>query len=224
MSSIDHSKLTLANFKAGQLDQDFPILKKLSSIIENTPWHLNQSVLDHTVAVLSAFEKLEKKGFVDLPESDKLQAYFSQKIAGISKSELIIMVMIFHDAGKVYTLVENTEGNRSCPGHEIVSVGIAKKALKKTTLKEIHQEWVLKAISMHGQIHNLIDTKIGRNDNEFLEKSKEVLGAQILDLLVFYYCDILGGDLEKTNKKAFRQRLKTTEELIQYVSTSYLFN
>ncbi|HEX9817703.1 MAG TPA: hypothetical protein VGA89_02315 [Patescibacteria group bacterium] len=216
MTKISPADITLETLTAGQFQAEFPAFYDLKKVVENSTYHDQQNVYDHTIAVLRGLTKLFQLDFVQPTRSPKLQAYLAEKPVKVTRQTLIFLATVFHDLTKEAVLIEVAPGKFSAPGHELLAVGIAKNYLAKTALTEADIVWICDFIEAHGYVHSLIDVKLKRTDRDFFILFQETMGDSAVGLLFFVYADLLGSDLQKTEKQTYQARVKAVEEMIDW--------
>jgi hypothetical protein len=212
---ISPQDITLEALKAGKFNKAFPLLATLKRTVENNSAHDQQSVLDHTLGVLAALNKNFSLEFVkDEKVRKKLQAYLGEKTEISSRQTLIFLATVFHDVGKAQTLIEISPGVMACPGHELISKGIAREYLKEIELTIIEKSWILQFILLHGYVHGLLAVRLGRKDRKFFDAFHDAAGDLTAGLLLFVHADNLGSDLQKLNPEDFAQRTQAIQDMI----------
>lgn len=61
MQQIKISEFTIERIQNREFEKLIPEFYELKEIVENNPWHNNDSVLNHTISLLKELEELIKK-------------------------------------------------------------------------------------------------------------------------------------------------------------------
>jgi len=73
---IKVSAISVGKLRNKQFQNELPEFFELEKFIENNAWHNNDSVFNHTLAVLDELEKLLKN------INNKIDSYLNQKVNG----------------------------------------------------------------------------------------------------------------------------------------------
>src|SRR5664280_1676998 len=107
---MNHS-ITVSQFVLApdQFGEAFRPVASLMHVVENNDWHIQQSVLDHTMRVATSvtgvidFAIPELATFVD--QKERVQRYTERRVGGsYSCADLLRLAALFHDIGKEDTL------------------------------------------------------------------------------------------------------------------------
>lgn len=118
--------ITSEKLKKGVYKQVFPEYYQLKKVTENGPWHLNQNVFDHVVAVFASLEEVLKLKFLEKNEKEKIIKYLNKKIGKYLRKELLIIATLLHDIAKADLLIKDKNENTQCPGHEVIGASMVK--------------------------------------------------------------------------------------------------
>ena len=218
MVKISPADITLAALKNGQFQADYPKFYALKKVVENSSYHHQQSVYDHTVSVLEGLLKVFQLDFAKTAEKrSQLEAYLTAKPVAVSRQTLIFLATVFHDVAKGAVLIESAPGQFVAPGHELLAVGVARKYLAKVDLTEAEKEWICRLIEAHGYVHGLIDVKLKRTDQDFFALYRESVGDLDIGLLFFVYADLLGSDLKKADPAMYQARIEAVEDMLSWI-------
>jgi putative nucleotidyltransferase with HDIG domain len=182
---LNINEITIEKLKAGELVDKLPEIYELKEVIENNNSHINQSVFDHTISVMENLEKLIDEN---------------------SKKQLLILAATFHDIGKKETIVEK-EGKISCPGHELASAKKMPNILERFNLSPAEKDYIIRVISNHGRLHDLMSGVSRENLEAEYEKIKAEIKDIIYEILLLTEADMMGGDLEKINQNEYSFRM-----------------
>jgi len=140
------NELTIANLQSGKFENQLPEFYKLRGIVENfPPWHYNESVFNHTIAVLNCEDLIIKQ------LSRKLRDYLRQRpFSDNTRQDLLHLAIVFHDIGKLETFVKTGE-TTSCKNHESVGAEKARQILQREfSLSNLEVERICQMIAEHG--------------------------------------------------------------------------
>lgn len=85
MQQIKISEFTIERIQNREFEKLIPEFYELKEIVENNPWHNNDSVLNHTISLLKELEELIKK------PNDKIKVYLDKKINTHSREKLLFL-------------------------------------------------------------------------------------------------------------------------------------
>jgi hypothetical protein len=219
MAKISPTDITLEALKAGQFRTEFPKFYEQKNFTENNVAHDQQNVYDHAIAVLESLEELLRLEFVKQADArEKIEQYLQTVPEKQTRQTLIFLATVFHDLGKMHTVVEVSPGVFSCPSHELISLGLAKEYWPQLDLTPAEQTWLENFISQHGYMHGFLDAYLkGQSKKALVDALQQSLGDLTLGLLLFVYADLKGSDLQKLNPASFTQRVAAVEQLIDQV-------
>lgn len=115
-----------------------PEIQALHDVIENNPWHRNQSVFKHTQQVLKALKKY-------------------------TNNELLILATLFHDIAKPKTLIYEGKHTTVCPNHEEKGRIMMDVIGPRIGLRGDELQYVKRIIEMHGLPHLLVNELVKHN-------------------------------------------------------------
>jgi putative nucleotidyltransferase with HDIG domain len=222
MKQIKLSELTIKKIKNGEFEKLIPELYKLKDIVENNPWHNEESVFDHTISVLNNLEKIIRT------LKKKVKQDLNKIIEKHSRKDLLIVATLFHDIGKGETIISLDSGVRCCPDHERVGAKKIEKILRRFNLSKKESKIITDIVRNHGVIHDIV----GLRDKDFrkdiakehslthavagLEKKdfqkeyknfKKKFPDIYLELILLAFADTVGSYLKKTKPAEFRHRI-----------------
>ena len=177
-----------------------PEFYELKKVIENNPWHNNESTFTHTLAVLNELQKFFKNN-----KNAKLKLYLNKKIDAYRRKELLFLAIVLHDLGKKETII--TKGKiSSFPNHEKISVRKARKILRNFNLTGKEKDIVLGIIKDHSHIHDIV-----RPENFTLAKQfneiKKISKNYFIELIIMVMADTTAGFLKTTNPSEYKFRV-----------------
>ncbi len=194
--------------RGGSLETIVPELYELRECIENNPWHDHQSVFDHTISCLFAFEEfLDELSFSTKQHEVRLLAYLSSSVYGVSRSDLIRLGIVFHDIAKPMTFeTDEQSGMTNCPRHEVHSAlsttelshafGLTKKAVRM----------IAQFVLLHMTANTVVNTAMKGEPERVFGAFMETVSDLYIPLLLSAKCDALGSDFPVLNPEQFEKR------------------
>ncbi|HEC64362.1 MAG TPA: HD domain-containing protein [bacterium] len=174
-----------------------PEIYELEKVIENdNHYHNNDSVFDHIMSVLKGLEEILKS------IKEKVSDYLSQKITNYSRKELLFLTILFHDIGKKETMIKDSNGFTSCPGHAEKSATKAENFLSCFDLSEKEKDLVSQIIKYHMLLYLIVKPENNKINEQF-NGSKVKHPNIFLELVLLAMADILGTQLEENNQWEF---------------------
>jgi len=213
---IDAPTISSARLLKGDCIQLVPEIYSLKSIVESNPWHLNQSVFDHTTLALQGMEKILKLDFLKEDSRKKIIKHLGRKVGSHSRKQLLIVTTIVHDIGKRDTLIKDSSGLTRCPAHEIIGSVMATNFSSRFELDQKATKLVAKIINYHGFISDILALAINKkNQTKCFRLFKQAVGNIYIELLLLMYADMLGSHLKKLNLKEFKARERLIIEFLE---------
>ncbi|HCS79339.1 TPA: hypothetical protein DIV55_06410 [Patescibacteria group bacterium] len=219
---INISTVTSQSLKGRKYLDSFPEYYELATVIENNLWHNNQNVLDHVIGVFAGLEVVLK--FTDLKATQKilLEKYLSVVIGHRTKKEALIVATLLHDIAKTDTLVKHPDGTASCPGHELIAAGRVKRFSNRFDLSKNDEAYVERIVRYHGFISEILNLIIDNSNKEkYLEIFQDTVGDIAIELVLLMHADMLGSDLEASDKKAYTDRINTLSWILDQLMEKY---
>lgn len=211
--SIKLSLLSSENFQAGYFKKDLPEIYALAKVIENGPWHNNQNVFEHTMAVFKQFELLFKENILKSQIIEQLKL----KVGKHTRKELLTISVLLHDIAKPVTFVKDKTGMVRCPGHEFFGSNMIKLFSSRFGFDKKDEAFVRNIVFYHGYIVETLNQIMDKgNKKYYIESYKEIVGNIYCELVLLFYSDLLGSDLKQSNPEEFNKRKNLTLEFLQY--------
>lgn len=208
MQQIKLLELTVKKIKNRAFKNLIPEFYELEKIIENNPYHNNESVFNHTLSALTELEKLFEK------INKRVKNYLAQKVDFHSRRELLFFAAVFHDIGKKETLkIENNI--TKCPKHEKMSVEKLRKIIPRFDLSEKEKEIVIETIKNHGFFHDALNYPKENLDKK-IKEFQETYPDTFLEVVLLTIADIFGfgGQLTKNYPEEFNFRINFLNKII----------
>lgn len=208
-NKINVFSITAKDLQKGKYKKLLPEYYELNSVIENSPWHLNQSVFNHMVAVFKGLEKVLGFSFIKGEIKKEVLKHLQTKVKKHSRKELLIIATLLHDIAKKETIIEEQSGIKRCPAHEIIGSNMVKKFSSRFDLSNNETKIVEKIVHYHGFTNDILTLALSKNRiSRYCSIFREIVGDIYIELFLLMYADILGSDLEKSNKQEFDKRLE----------------
>lgn len=169
-----------------------PEIQALRDIVENNPWHNNQSVFEHTKQVIKSLKQH-------------------------TNNQLLLLATLFHDIAKAESLIQDGKSNTTmCPDHEAKGGVMMDTIGPEIGLTGDDLQYVKRIIEMHGLPHLLVNALMEHNNEE--DKKRNFFmqtGLYAKDLLIHALADMEGSDLPRIDPVLFQKRKKIIEKLIK---------
>jgi len=203
---IKVSDINIEKLRNKQFQNELPEFFELENFIENNAWHNNDSVFNHTLAVLDELEKLLKN------VNNKINSYLNQKVDGHIRRELLFLGALFHDIAKSDVLVKNGDLT-SCPKHEEVGSEKVKSILDRFDLSDREKAVVADIVKYHGEIHIILNPKNNKTEEQF-DKFKSERHDIFTELILLGMADTLGSQLKDNDPDGFKFRIDFYQRII----------
>jgi len=176
--------LNIEKIKQGEFTEQIPEFYELKDVTENSDWHNNDTVFNHTLIVLEKLEKVLKN------VKDEFLDYLGQKINGHTRRELLLLTVLFHDIAKKETIIKK-DAKTFCPNHEEKSAIKANKILSRFDLSEKEKGLIVGLIKYHDTIHLILKMDAARRDREF-DKFRKKHSSLFWEVVLLGLADTLG--------------------------------
>lgn len=222
MQLIKLSDITIQKIRSRELGKLIPEFYRLEDIIENNPWHNEESVFNHTISVLDNLEKIIHNSKKSIKQA------LNKIIDKNSRKNLLYVAALLHDIGKKETIADLGGGVRGCPGHEKKGVQKTKKILKLFNLSPKELKIITDIVESHGVTHDIVGlgckdfqkgvgkehslthAVVGLEDKSFRKEYKDFrkrFSNIYLELILLAFADTIGSYLKKTKPAEFRHRI-----------------
>lgn len=204
---LDISSITSNKLRRGEYKSILPEYYSLESVVENNPWHVNQNVFDHSVAVFSGLEKVLKLNFLAIHEKQKIKKYLENKVGKYKRQELLIVSTLLHDIAKNDVIIKDSTGNTQGPGHEIIGSIMVSKFSSRFGLDDTGEKIIERIVLFHGFTNNVLTLIIKKKkESKFFTIFKEVVGDIYIELLLLMNADMMGSNLRNFDSSEFNKR------------------
>lgn len=185
--------------------KELPEIYELKETVENNPWHNDDIVFDHVMAVMDSLESIRL--------GSKASFYLNQHIDEHTRKEILFLAALYHDIAKKETIVKE-EDSTSCLQHELAGSKKVLPLLDKFGLSDNEKGAVSKIIKYHGELHKILDPK---NDNIFqlLEIFKKNLHDIFLELVLLGMADTMASHLRQNNLQEFGFRMNFYRKILE---------
>jgi putative nucleotidyltransferase with HDIG domain len=184
-------QLTIERIKNDTFKDTFPELYELRGIVENTGWHLEQNVFDHSVAALQALDEYTAKR-LELRDENY---------------ELLRVAVLVHDIGKLKAFYRDSKGQTSAPSHAQIGYWLVTPILLRLEFAEHEVEYIASLVGDHILACDLLELSVKTGEQEYIE---EILKTERphtwRELLLMAYADIHGCQSTKEVKDEIVQR------------------
>lgn len=212
---IDILSITSQDLKNGVYKKIIPEYYALKEATENNPWHLNQNVFDHVVAVFKGLETTFEFDFLRKKTKEKIKEHLKKQVGNHTRRELLIISTLLHDIAKTIVLIKDSNGFTMCPAHEIIGGVMVGKFAKRFNLNKKAQDCIKKIVHFHGFTNDILTLVIRKkNLNKHLELFKEAVEGIHIELFLLMYADILGSDLKKAIPEEYKNRTQAIISLL----------
>ncbi len=215
-TTITLRDLTAEKIENEEYKDSIPEFYTLTSVVENIPWHLNQSVFNHLVSSFKAMTDIINGEVInDLsPESVKsIRNYLNEDIDSLPISELLKLAALLHDVGKDKTIQHLPNGSTICPGHEAESANRIPEYARVFGLTEDQEKFLHQLVANHDYVHQAVaKTRESDSADENIKLLKEQLGEKYIAICLLSLADMQGGDLRKSNPEEFEKY----QEILKY--------
>ncbi|OGH91789.1 MAG: hypothetical protein A2534_04665 [Candidatus Magasanikbacteria bacterium RIFOXYD2_FULL_39_9] len=196
--------LNIENIKSGKLINELPEFYALKDVIENNAGHINDPVFDHCVRAGAAVLKL----CAGAPQ--KIKEILQQQIGAEKREELLFIIALFHDVGKIKVSMDAQGG---FIGHEQAGAELMQSIiLKRTDISSLAQAHVVSVIENHGLLHVL------SNDQDHLEdrvlEAAKKQPAIFPELILLVLADLIASDLIKLNPTVYNFKISFFERML----------
>lgn len=203
--------ITAQKLIKGSYQKELPEFYNLKNYIENSLWHLNQSVFDHVVAVYSKAENIISN------KSNNIDNYLSKHLGNQTRKAIYLLSVLLHDNAKDVTLVMSETGIAGCPGHELIGATRVWDYQARFKFDSDAMEAVERIVRYHGLISEVINQSLVTHETKkYFRLLQETVGNVLGELILLMYADLLGSDLEKSDKKAFDERIKVLNTFLKW--------
>lgn len=187
--------INIDKLRNNELADLIPEVYELKAVVENNPWHNNDSVFNHTLNVLVKLQGLLKN------VKGKISDYLAQKVTNHTREDLLFLATLFHDIGKKETLLKKN-GKAYCFGHEEVSATKVKRILAGFDLSAEEKDFVTQLVKFHGLPNSIVRADNDRLAEEF-SQFKRSHSNIFPELVLFTIADTLGSQLADNDKGKF---------------------
>ena len=222
MQQIKLSDFTTSKIRKGSLKKSIPELYSLKRVIENNPWHDEESVFDHTLTVFENLNKIIRNSRKEIKQA------LSKIVDKNSRKKLLYLAVLIHDIGKGKTVTDLGGGTKGCPGHEKKGAVISKSILKCFDLSPKESKIITDIVGNHGVMHDTVGLgykgfKKGSGKNRSLThavaglekknfqeeyiKIKKKLSNVYMELIFLVFADTAVSYLKKTDLDEYRHRI-----------------
>lgn len=191
-------KITSEEVKKGSLKEIFPEIYELKDVIENNPWHNNESTFDHTISVMKALED-------EIAGDEKISVIFGEKIDNHTRKELFLLSVLFHDIAKKEA-VTFSGGESSFPNHDNLGHQKVLPILARIGLSAKESGFVSDIIKNHNYFHKSFDNK-DADCKEINREFKKQHPNIYFETLLLSMADTKTSFLQVTKENEYKMRM-----------------
>lgn len=206
MEKIKLSEFTVERIKKREFEKSIPELYELENVIENNPWHSNDSVFHHVVSVTTELENLLKD------VNNKIKNFLDRKVTNHSQKELLFLATVFHDIAKKETFSVKNNITETI-GHEEMGSEKLKNIIARFDLSKDEIELISKIVKNHKFIHDISNLSM-KEANEKWERFKKQNSDIFLELILLGKVDMLGSQLKNNMPEEFDLRMDFINKII----------
>lgn len=192
-------QLTIERIKNGAFRDVFPELYELRKIVENTGWHLEQNVFDHSVAALQALDEYTVKR-LELRDENY---------------ELLRVAVLVHDIGKLKAFYRDSNGQTSAPSHAQVGHWLVAPILLRLEFAEHETDYIASLVGDHILACDLLELSVKTGEKEYVEILKTERPHTWRELLLVAYADMQGCNANSEIKKEINARSSLINTALQ---------
>jgi len=198
------------------LEKIIPQIKDMK-LVGECKYHV-VNAYDHSLKALEEFENIVKeKEFFPTHIKKQIKEYLNSEVGNnLNKFQLLKLGVFLHDIGKPDSKTTDNTGRAHFKGHEIVGADIAFNLGVKLGLQSDTTDLLTKYVRYHMIL--LVLYKMNNMSQEKLYEIFEMIGEDIIGILLLGYCDIV----------ATRKLLDPNEDMgiiktyMEYALTNYI--
>ncbi len=173
---------------------------KLKNVTEDSAYHDHEPVFDHLLKTYEIAKREIKGDFITNPKAkEKFNTYINKEIGGIKKRDLMIILALIHDIGKMLIFEDYGEkasinsiisdGTTRAYGHEYWGSLIVKEVLKDLSLPREVLDDLTNGVRLHGVFNDTWQQNRQLNTNELMDLVKRYAENIHIDEVFNAYCD-----------------------------------
>jgi putative nucleotidyltransferase with HDIG domain len=200
----------------GALKEALPEFYELKGVVQNSKWHPNESVFNHTLEVL---QKLDDYVGSIPKESSGIQEMLSSNLEGVGKYTrhgLLRIAALLHDVSKKETLSMD-EDKTSFEGHEVAGAAKVATILDRFDLSDKERNFVIRLVRTHGKVHDIAGPACVEKETEWkrLAAAEEGFQESEAEVLLLVIADTMGSFLPKIDASEFSSRMIFLEKKLK---------
>ncbi len=179
-----------------------PLFLRLKNVEENGPYHDHELTYDHLIKTKNIAQRELKAEFITNSDAKKaFLEYINENFYGFKKADLIVIIALLHDVGKILSVKENgiirsivitaSDGETIIPGHEYWGSTIVSEFLKDLSLPKEVIDYVSNVVGLHGEFQG--EYLPSRRDwpmEKLLNDIKSKAQGLYIESLFNHYCDV----------------------------------
>jgi hypothetical protein len=217
MSALTLSQLTAQNLRDGLFKLELPEYYRLANFVENNPWHVQQDVFTHSVKVMEGLETILEFEFLAPAQRQLALAYCSTEVfKAVSRSDRLRAVVLLHDVAKSLVFTKLADGTTQTPGHEFMSAAVVSDYRERLAMSRELEKQVQDMVLLHGAISEVLNLELShQKSGQFITLFERLAPDTTIDLIIFIYADMLGGNLAETMPTAFTDRISLLQTWVK---------
>jgi len=169
-------QLTVERIRSGAFREVLPELYELEKVVENSDWHLEQNVLDHSIASLQALDEYTSK-----------RSELRDENYGLLRTAVLL-----HDIGKLKAFYVDVNGRTNAPSHAQMGHWLATPILRRLEFTNDETAYVANLIDDHILACDLLELTVKTERQEYVEILKTKRPHTWRELLLVAYADVHG--------------------------------
>lgn len=208
---IIHGGFTIADLATDKYLEKLPELYALRGVVEKNDWHDNESVFDHTLAVLKEVDLLlELKWITNSYVKSEWRNYVREIVEVCSRQEILRIAALTHDFAKYETITRDSSGVTRCPNHEMKSADYILSQAEKFGLGSKDVALCYGLIKYHAEpdrVHNSTINSSRQERGQAIRVLYDETKTFWRELLVLALADTLGNQLAKSRPQRYHSQV-----------------
>ncbi len=178
---------------------------KLKNIVENNAYHDHQKTFDHLILTCEKAKEASKGNFITNKEARlKFLEFMNEKVYGMKRSDVLIIVALLHDIGKILWFKEGAKEKplemilgkdiTAYPSHEYWGSTIIKDVLEGMDLNNGLVSYISKCVGIHGEFSDpYLKPRLDWPFEKLINDVKSKCEGLYKESLFNQYCDCFYG-------------------------------
>lgn len=187
---------------------------RLKEVVENIHgFHDHEDVYAHLVKTADIARREREGEFVTNPQAKQLFSHFmDEKIAGIKRKDIIVLIALLHDCGKLLSTkegynvqsinIKKPNAQTSCPGHEYWGgTLVVGEILKNISLGDEIKNYISSVVRLHDTFGAYFEPKKDWQLDDLVWDIKARAEGLYKETLFNIYCDCYTASVFEYSKK-----------------------